>query len=83
MPETSDYDPRSKRPGHVTSRRSRHREGHNEVGGPVDLQTVETVRHDADHRRRYGVDLDRLADAGTIPEDASAETLAEDDRRFI
>jgi hypothetical protein len=49
----------------VTSRRSCHREGHDEVGGPVDLQTVENRRHDADHRRRHGIDLDRFADAGT------------------
>ena len=31
------------------------------------LKTVETVRRDADHRRRHAVDRDRLADAGTIP----------------
>ena len=51
--------------------------------GPVGLKTVETVRRDADHRRRHGVDLDRLADAGTIAEDAPAETLADHDDRFV
>ena len=44
---------------------------------PSELQTVETVRHDADHGRRHRVDLDRLADAGTIPEEPPAETLAD------
>jgi hypothetical protein len=37
------------------------------------LKTDETVRRDADHRHRHSVDLNRLADAETISEDAPAE----------
>ena len=47
------------------------------------MQTVETVRHDADHGRRHRVDLDRLADAGTIPEEPPAETLADHGDRVV
>ena len=56
--ETSDDVFRSKRPGRVTSGRSHDRERHDDVESPVELKTVETVRRDADHRRRHAVDLD-------------------------
>ena len=65
--ETSDQLSRSNRPGRVAGGRSHQREGHDDVDSPVELKTVETVRRDADHRRRHPVDLDRLADAEALP----------------
>ena len=73
--ETSDHLFRSKRRRRVAAAgRSHQREGHDDVETAVGLKTVETVRRDADHRRRHRVDLDHLADARTIPEDAPAVT---------
>lgn len=76
--ETSDHLFRSGRRRRIAAAgRSHHRERHDEVDTAVGLETAEAVRHDADHRRPCRVELDDLADARSIPEDAPAVRLAD------
>ena len=82
--ETPDHVFRSKRPGRGSPPADRlSANGTMMSEGPVGLKTQETVRRDADHRRRHSVDLDHLADAGTIAEDAPAKILADHDDRVV
>jgi hypothetical protein len=76
--ETSDHLFRSDRRRRVAAAgRSHHREGHDDIDTAVGLETADTVRRDADYRRRYRVECDYLADARSIPEDAPAVRLAD------
>jgi hypothetical protein len=82
--ETSDHLFRSERRRRVAAAgRSHQREGQDDVETAVGLETAETVRRDADHRRRYRVELDDLADARSIPEDAPAVRLADHHDRVV